>query len=127
MKDLAEIYQSLLDGHTLVSKFGDMVRLHDGCQQYWDEGKWEDNCTNWQFDTPKSWEIYKEPQWYDNIPEGGSLCRVRDDISRRWYTDIIIRYTHNTGFPFESNNGDAFRYAEPLDLTKPLAPQLEIP
>jgi hypothetical protein len=26
------------------------------------------------FDYPKNWSTYKEPKWYENIPDDGVLC-----------------------------------------------------
>jgi hypothetical protein len=43
------------------------------------------------FANPQEWEIYTEPEWYDNIPSQGTICHVDNDM-----IDIIYSYNRST-------------------------------
>lgn len=123
MKDLAEIYQALLDGEVLVAE-GYRVRLNGGAQECWrDEHGWTNDCRNLAFHSPDEWSIYKEPQWYDDIPVCGVLCRVKNKQVSFWYIDLIIGYQYDIN-KF-SGWGDFWDEAEPLDLNSSIRLQLK--
>jgi hypothetical protein len=77
MKSTAECYKALLGGEKLKNKsFRDKsfyVYLNDGILM---NNRGEEDL--FYFNVPELWEIYEEPKWYENIPEGGVLCWVSD-------------------------------------------------
>ena len=73
MNNQKEIYEALLAGETLVmSQTKKLFKLNE---------LGEIDCINnatWsvpQFGRPMDWQIYTKPEWYENIPEGGVLCK----------------------------------------------------
>ncbi len=73
MKNQREIYKALLAGETLDN--GDFTcRMGVTGSLLDDEG----DKLSLTFTNPEFWQIYKEPKWYENIPDGGVLCWVTD-------------------------------------------------
>ena len=75
MNNQREIYEALLAGETLIHEGGMKAKLINGrfiSSDYY--------LSQPYFYTTDNWQIYKEPKWYENIPEGGVLC---------WYNKYI--------------------------------------
>jgi len=49
---------------------------------------------SFSFDSPEHWRIVTE--WYENIPEGGVLCREGSDGG----LDVIMEYKEGLDYPF---------------------------
>lgn len=96
MKNQREIYEALLAGETLILDNLYKVILKDG--ELYNPDAFE--VINYQFDRPKDWSIYKEPKWYENIPDGGVLCWTGDcgEIVK----DIPSLITNHNGEKFVS-------------------------
>jgi len=109
MNSQREIYEALLTGETLVSAFNNIkVKLVDGALKDI-SGKGQDDQT---FRAPDNWDIYKEPKWYENIPEGGVLCWCCKNVDSAKYLRIIIKKDNNTSF--WDNNKEPWGFAIPL-------------
>lgn len=97
MKTTQECWQALIDGEKLQYWSGETTCLVDGKV-----------IGGWCFDSPQDWSIYKAPEWYDNIPEGGVLCR--------WGSDgpaLIMHGVDKDGW-FIDKNGETYSDATPL-------------
>ncbi len=70
MKNQREIYEALLAGETLFWD-EDIIHLDENGFLVNENGLLE----SWIFSEPEKWQIYKEPKWYENIPDGGVLCK----------------------------------------------------
>jgi len=107
MKNQREIYVELLAGETLF--WGeDRVHLDENGFLVNKNGLLE----SWVFSEPEKWKIYKEPRWYENIPDGGVLCWVSDsDITLRKYI-ALIRNTISDGL--YTTEYVSWKYATPL-------------
>lgn len=77
MENYEEIIDALKAGETLIGrqsarkfklKRGKLLCI-DGEQEKY---------VSYDFSYPQNWQIYKEPKWYENIPEGGVLCWVKN-------------------------------------------------
>jgi len=102
MENQREIYEALLAGETLIDDDGVRLRLNDagilinaktGIVYSWVSGH------------PSIWKIYKEPCWYDNIPDGGVLCWVWDKhiINKKVSKIIAVQTPSEAGFKFISD------------------------
>jgi hypothetical protein len=120
MKNQAEIYQVLLDGNTISQSPQIKAKLVDGILHTYCTIHKEWELANITFDNPGLWEI--EQQWYDKDISNGVLCRVSSFLADISYIRLITRRKDNL---FIDHKGEKWRIAEPLDLTKPLLPQLE--
>jgi len=97
MKSQRKIYKALWDGEKLdngdfwcyLNKAGNLVD-DEGCMLSLD------------FNDYSSWQIYKEPKWYENIPDGGVLCwctqEIEADIFIHNIVGCIIRHEPETNF-----------------------------
>ena len=72
MKNQREIYEALLAGETLISVNFIKVKLKDDNLDI--TSIKETHISNAIFKNPNEWQIYKEPKWYENFPDGGVLC-----------------------------------------------------
>lgn len=126
---LKEIYKALIDGETLsYAPHGQLQALvkigKEGLiQRSIDDNFWYP--TYYVFSDTEFWNIYKEPQWYEQDISKGVLCKVRNsptDVS----VIVIVKYSKkgNQNYPFIDTRGGRYKNPVPLDLTKPLAEQL---
>ena len=110
MNNQREIYEALLAGETLIHKGGMKAKLINGgfipsdgylSQPY--------------FYTTDNWQIYKEPKWYENIPEGGVLCWCTDGVLN--FPEIIVSYKDETERSFSFHSKDShYQNAKPFTL-----------
>ena len=109
MNNKGEIFKALNDGYKIYSinrgkgfvhLVDDVLVNHEGLIRDLD------------FRAPSEWQIYKEPKWYENIPDGGVLCWA-DEV--RDMPALIIRYS-NAEKVFVSGWGA--RYSRSTPLTK---------
>ena len=76
---------------------------------------------SWSFNSPKDWSIAfpqtkLEPKWYDNIPEQGILCWVKDEEEDEAKLTTIIEYhRHESKYNFKSPE-DYWEHATPVTL-----------
>jgi len=90
MKNQREIYKALWDGEILIHNNNNSVKAMlgaDGCLCN-ENGQ----LLNLNFMYYEDWQIYKEPKWEDNIPDGGVLCWVSDserDNARRYMRTVL--------------------------------------
>ena len=61
---------------------------------------------SWFFNNPQDWSIAftqtkPDPKWYDNIPEQGILCWVKDEEEDEAKLTTIIAYWPDSTFKFE--------------------------
>ena len=90
MNNQREIYEALLAGETLISSVSkDRIKLNDEGGLVW-VGSGEE-CHS-SFMIIDIWQIYKEPKWYENIPEGGVLCSGNDDEDKDDVLCVIEEY-----------------------------------
>ena len=111
MNNQREIYTALLAGETLSDASNNTARLNGVGELVNRIGRAiPDN-----FYFPDNWKIYKEPKWYENIPDGGVLCWVADDKSQldRKSTTRIITNTLTSRDGFRCDSG-SWVYAAPL-------------
>jgi len=108
MKNIGEIYKALLAGETLDNgEFS--CRLLDG--RLVDD---EDTSIELDFSAVLSWNIYKEPKWYENIPDGGVLCWVNDGrMPSNKHIRIITSFWPDKNHAFWAGDGE-WRNAKPL-------------
>ena len=82
MKNQREIYEALLSGETFIGAIsGAKYRLNDTGDLICITADGEMSSTN-LFIYNESYQIYKEPKWYENIPDDGVLCWHLDDTHR---------------------------------------------
>src|SRR5574343_1265243 len=122
MKTQSEIYKALLDGEVIIFIDNNYkIRLIDGFLEFkYKSQDWKKDPT-WAFVTPEDWKIHKEPEWYENIGEGGVLCVVWNYNSK--YVALIMERTTAAGFI--DHNDVPWLNAKPLDLTKSFRSQLK--
>jgi hypothetical protein len=76
---------------------------------------------SWRFDYPEDWSIgfiqsKPEPKWYDNIPEQGILCWVKEEEEDEAKLTTIIEYhRYESKYTFESLD-DYWKHATPVTL-----------
>ncbi len=87
MKNQREIYEVLLAGETLINAAKFTVRLKDNGDLEYAEDRIYGNVFNAVFKYVEDWQIYKEPKWYENIPDGGVLCWVKNREDRSFYAN----------------------------------------
>ena len=105
MKNQREIYEVLLAGETLVHESGNKAVLTGLGNLEKSEAEYPN------FYNPKEWQIYKEPKWCENIPDGGVLCLCKDG------TMVKIKYYE--GDLLYKKQGDTYT----LDFVTPLTKQ----
>ena len=109
MKNQREIYEALLAGEKLDN--GDFwCYLNENGILVDDEA----SPIHMPFDVPHEWQIYKEPKWYENIPDGGVLCWCKDGESDKEVTDIVTEQGSANGY--FTPNLKHWIYATPLTL-----------
>lgn len=101
MNNQREIYEALLAGETLTRDDTAFVKLNDAGLLV-DAGTGEHD--KWEFYPWEPWQIYKEPAWYENIPEGGVLCWCGTSKSLR-----LIESSVNKSLSLDSNVATVFR------------------
>ena len=108
MKNQREIYEALLAGETLISSNGVKAKFNKEGELVSREPH---NYLLEAFDNSGDWQIYKEPKWYENIPDGGVLCWVTDACMR--HPEIIYKYVTGSLGPYKSTE-TGWSNAEPL-------------
>ena len=101
MKNQREIYEALLAGGAL--KVGNNKIYLDGGGFLTSEGA--DDFPS-VFTPASKYEIYKEPKWYENIPDGGVLC-----WHERYGRKFIIHIVAYDKEQFISKHGGIYRTA----------------
>ena len=92
MKNQREIYEALLAGETLIHESGNEVEMNKigdlipiGCMP--------------TFNHPEDWQIYKEPEWQENIIAPGVLCWHKDGSHKTMCVvcnkDTMGNFIHN--------------------------------
>lgn len=74
MKNQREIYEALLAGETLINDAHFTIKLKEDGNLDYAEDRVYGSVFNAVFKYVEDWQIYKEPKWYENIPEGKVLC-----------------------------------------------------
>jgi len=106
MKNQREIYEALLDGESLMhTETKVKVRLNADDLLIREDTK---DLTSITFISYVEWQIYKEPKWYENIPEGGVLCWVSGNIH------VITEYEKLDEIGFKINAGHWCKNPKPL-------------
>ena len=88
MQNQKEIYEALLADETLINAQFLKIKLVDGELMQVDKPSKMIEHPN--FAWPQVWQIYKEPKWYENIPDGGVLCWCSDGINT--YLEKAVKY-----------------------------------
>ena len=118
MKNQREIYQALLAGETLINKTLFTVKMNkEGMlESSKDESKGYTALFNTLFDNPSKWQIYKEPKWHKNIPDGGVLCWVRHHPNDHYwpYPVVVIGFNNSTNRPYTTYEKGNWYEAKPL-------------
>jgi hypothetical protein len=110
MKSYGNVIKYLIEGKTLVSRDGLFVRLDFDGNQVDLKG----NPVTFSFLNPEIWSEYKEPQWYDNIPNEGVLCWLSSDVTdKKLIAGVVIRY-ENHGKPLFHTNFSSYYHATPV-------------
>ncbi len=100
MKNIAECYQALLDGKTLLTQYSTPVKLISGAQNAdYGEGFIP---SSFSFDRPEDWQIYTKPDWREELNGKETLCWVRDSDAREWVLDIITACCKPNSYPYKS-------------------------
>ena len=76
MNNQREIYEALLAGEALINKesdYGMTISMSDDGGIFYADN---DPCFVNRLHNPEFWQIYKEPKWYESIPNGGVFCWV---------------------------------------------------
>jgi hypothetical protein len=127
MENVVEVYRALVNGETLImTDGGGLIKVEGGnfAIKSKNSDTWQTQ-SDWNVYNPSCYEIYKEPQWYDGDLSEGVSCRVRQYPGSEWRTDVIYRFSKNEEKKFKGLFGP-WNIAEPLDLTQPLLPQLQL-
>jgi hypothetical protein len=109
MESQREIYQALIDGKTLVDNSGTTKRIDVVTGFLIDS---QGDKTEESFYIPENWSEYKEPQWYDKIPEEGILCWV--DSLEENNKNFCVKIKHFSGLYFVDTIGGKWRCAKPV-------------
>ena len=123
MKNQREIYEALLAGETLIHEHGHTARLDEQGGLSIVPTAHEGGGSGvfiFDFNCPMNWEIYKEPKWYEIIPEGGILCWCWDnhETEKNKRVFVIAEYHSNMASQFRIYNVPAG-----FDVAKPLTKQ----
>lgn len=126
MKTIYEVYKALAEGKVLITNDKYLIKDINGIihSKSPDSSQYVPH-PDWDVKTPYNYAEYIEPKWYEleDLPDG-KLCRVRDVKTHPWSIDLITYY-NTLDESFINYAGDYWNFAEPLDLTKPLLPQLK--
>jgi len=104
MNNQKEIYEALLDGETLINVTFNKVHLNEEDFLVSERGE----ILDIKFINPNLWQIYKEPKWYENIPEGGVLCWVSGNLQ------IVRAYDKAYEYGFMITEGHCCKNPTPL-------------
>ena len=121
MKNHKEIFKAFIDKKTITCIGGERYKLINGNVCELKNGSWR--VYEGGFVYPEIWEI--EQEWYEKDISGGVLCRVKSAESNDWGVDIINYYSLAGEKIIYYGVDGCWNIAEPLDITKPLFPQLE--
>lgn len=111
MNNRREIYEVLLAGETLIDGSNNLAKLN-GVGELVNR---INRTIPGDFLFPSQWQIYKEPKWYENIPDSGVLCWVKDDEGKVFnkYPETVINYCDDSTHFFETPD-ESWMYAKPL-------------
>jgi len=112
MDSQAACYAALLNNQKLDN--GDFwCYLNDADILVDDEGS---RLKGISFDDYQNWQIYKEPKWYENIPDGGVLCWVSDSPVRYFPNPLIVEFYRKSDavYKFYVKKDTKYKYAKPL-------------
>lgn len=124
MKTINEVYRALADDETLERNDGFSFKIINDVLHSKNGGTWQEAVVSFQ--NPELYKIYKAPKWHEKDLSAGVWCRVRDREDSNWAARVVVSYKKNASFgSFITSDGDYYIYAEPLDTTKPIAPQLK--
>ena len=117
-----ELLQALLEGKDVLIKAGDgKAKYHmrgDTVIFTNSEGVEMINKSHRYVYLDESYEIKDQPQWHDNIPEGGVLCNVWDfENQNRLITNIIAYKSSSSDFQYQSESS-VWNNAVPLTKAK---------
>jgi len=112
MKNQKEIYKALYDGETLINSNGMLAKLNEGGDLVQKEPH---EYLLEAFDNSGDWQIHKESEWHENIPDGNVLCWVSDipndsDATIRSVTGYCDDSTH-----FFETLEESWVHAKPLE------------
>ena len=106
MSNQREIYEALLAGETLISDTQIKVKLGIAGNLI---NANHNSLFATMFARPYEWQIYKEPKWCENIPDGGVLCWCSiTKNARNKFIDNITRYEDDS-----FKGGDVWSFATP--------------
>ena len=111
MNNQREIYEALLAGETLIYRthpFDRIIKMENGNITDINGG----DVSLISFSVPYVWSIYKEPKWYENIPEGGVLCWCKDGETDKPTVASIVEQGKSNGYYTAACKH--WIYAEPL-------------
>lgn len=128
MKSAVEVYRALMEGETLkIPSEGTLLKV--GEDKFFSKDVESDvwlEHLGWTVTNPNHYEIYKEPKWHDGDLSDGVLCRVHDYDFEDWELRLIVGFDSQCeDEPFLDTNSAWWMIAEPIDLTKPIVPQLQ--
>jgi len=113
MKNQREIYEALLAGETLIGLLsGARYKLADDNLVCISDGRKERSSDN-SFVAKENYEIYTKPEWFENIPDGGVLCWVKNNqqCGYRSLPEIIDMCSDGC---YRSVSGQYWNYSAPL-------------
>lgn len=110
MDNQAECFKALLAGETLIHK-------ESGGRVYFVTGQL--NRSDFNFSYYQDYEIYKEPKWYDNIPDKGTLCWISSkvaDVFPSMAVGLVVKHEPDSNYAakFELKSGARCYSARPL-------------
>jgi hypothetical protein len=88
MNNYEEIIDALKAGETLINVSFQKIKLEHG--SIVDEKGNILLASMPKFNNPSIWQIYKEPKWYENIPDGGVLCVCGTSKSIRLIESFVL-------------------------------------
>ncbi|MCK5236059.1 MAG: hypothetical protein KAR06_03655 [Deltaproteobacteria bacterium] len=108
MKNQREICEALLAGETLVHESGNKVKLNN--EGFLIDPKYaQPEVINFYIAT--EWQIYKEPKWYENIPDGGVLCNCYTKSLNFPLVRKVVSFSKEVGY---RTTGSDYELAHPL-------------
>lgn len=106
MKNYEAIIDALKAGETLIHDSGNKVEMNK-------LGDLIPMSYTPAFNQPKDWQVYKEPKWYENIPDGGVLCHVADNKLDN-FIEVVRAYTNSKFYSLNINENEYWLNATPL-------------
>ena len=110
MNNQREMIEALLDGEKLVMpelSSSSIIEMDDRGITRYTHGAL---CDMNEICSPQVWQIYKEPKWYENIPDSGVLCRCNDGL--------IVDITESSASRLINKKGSFFTFDFVTPLTK---------